>query len=183
MTDREPPPFDELPELMLSLRSFGSRRGVPSESAALEEDQERFFAPLLAGRRAAAQSVTRAQVVSAFDARRITATIDATVHDFAAARFAKRASALRAFEAELFEIIDPLRESLQALRALAEDLSSIVESLEQYERWNLWLTQLRLVFRVADSSWSSLRHALDASPRAPQSGARWRRGGTGGSQR
>src|SRR5690242_10452852 len=112
MSDRIPP-FDELPELTLSLRSFGSRRHAPNDSAAREDDQERFFAPLLAGRRSAAQGMTRPQVVAAFDARRMTATFDATVRSFAAERFANRSPGLRAFEAELFEILEPLHESLQ----------------------------------------------------------------------
>ena len=49
----------ELPELMLSLRSFGSRRGAPNESGALDEEQAQFFAPLLDGRRTAAQAISR----------------------------------------------------------------------------------------------------------------------------
>lgn len=181
MSDRTPPPFDELPELMLSLRSLGSTRRMPNDAAALE-DQERFFAPLLAGRRGAAQAVSRPQVVAAFDARRMTAMIDATVRAFAADRFAKGAPALRAFEAELFEIVEPLRESLLALRYLAEGVPAGAESAEQYERWTLWLAQLRVVFRVADASWPALSVALGASPRLPAS--RSRRGGTaGGDQR
>ena len=151
---------------------------MPNDPGSLGEDQERFFAPLLAGRRGAAQAVSRPQVVAAFDARRMTAMIDATVRGFAADRFAKGAPALRAFEAELFEILEPLRESLHALRYLAESVPSGPESPErQYEQWARWLTQLRVVFRVADSSWPPLSIALGSSPRLPaaKSGAR---GGT-----
>jgi len=178
MSDRTPPPFDELPELLLSLRSFGSTRRMPNDSAVLA-DQERFFAPLLAGRRSAAQAVSRPQVVAAFDARRMTAMIDATVRGFAADRFAKGAPGLRAFEAELFEILEPLRESLLALRYLAEGVPSGAESTEQYEQWTLWLAQLRVVFRVADASWPALSVALGSSPRLPAARSR-ERGATGG---
>ncbi|HEU4612751.1 MAG TPA: hypothetical protein VFS15_11765, partial [Kofleriaceae bacterium] len=69
------PPFDELPELMLSLRNFGSRRGRSDEQRALDDEEARFFAPILDARRAAAAAVTRIQVVSAFDGRRIGALI------------------------------------------------------------------------------------------------------------
>jgi hypothetical protein len=181
MSEFIPPPFDELPELMLSLRSLGSRRRVPIDTAGLE-DQERFFAPLLAGRRSAAQAVSRTQVVAAFDARRLTAMMDAAVRAFAADRFTKGAPALRAFEAELFEILEPLRESLQALRYLAEEVPPGPESPEQYEQWTRWLAQLRIVFRVADASWPALSVALGSSPRLPAPKAR-RSGPSGGDQR
>lgn len=150
---------------MLSLRSLGSHRRMPNDSADLHDDQDRFFAPLLAGRRAAAQAVTRQQVVAAFDARRMTAMIDATMRSFAADRFAKRAPALRAFEAELFEILEPLRESLQILRDLAANVRAGAETPEQFEQWTIWLAQLRVVFRVADSSWPTLSRSLSAAPR------------------
>lgn len=157
-------PFDELPELMLSLRSFGSRRGVHDESAALIESQERFFAPLLDCRRRAAQAITREQIVAAFESRRLTALIDATLRTFATERFAHRLPARRAFEAELFEIVAPLHRELLALRGLAE--ATMAD-----ESWALWLAQLRVVFHVADSSWPPLRGALATSP-APFAGGR-----------
>ena len=142
---------------MLSLRSFGSRRGGHDESAGLIESQDRFFGPLLDCRRRAAQAITREQVVSAFESRRLTALIDATLRAFATERFANRLPARRAFEAELFEIIAPLHQELQALRRLAEVTMAD-------ESWALWLAQLRVVFHVADSSWPPLRGALAASP-------------------
>jgi len=157
------PPFDELPELMLSLRSIGSRRSLPNDAVAMEEDQHRYFGPLLDARRTAAKALTRAQVIGAFDGRRITALIDATIRAFAAERFAARAPARRAFEAELFEIVEPLRGALQSLRDLADASSAVEESPELQSRWPLWLAQLRVVFRVADSSWPALSKALSAS--------------------
>src|SRR5689334_23997636 len=101
--------------------------------------------------------MTRPQVVAAFDARRMTATFDATVRSFAAERFANRSPGLRAFEAELFEILEPLHESLQRLHDLAESVPVGPESAEQYQQWTLWLAQLRTVFRVADANWPRLQ--------------------------
>jgi len=165
--------FPELPELMLSLRSFGSRRGSPNESGALDEEQERFFAPLLDGRRTAAQAVSRPQVVAAFDSRHLMALIDAAVREFAALRFATQAPARRALEAELFEIVEPLRDALIVLGSLADAIASGPDAPVGEERWTIWLTQLRVVFRVADTSWPALRDALASSPPATVSG-RWR---------
>jgi len=165
--------FPELPELMLSLRSFGSRRGSPNESGSLDEEQERFFAPLLDGRRTAAQAISRPQVVAAFDSRRLTALVDAVVRDFAAARFASHAPARRALEAELLEIIEPLRDALTVLASLAEAIPLGETAPIADEHWTIWLTQLRVVFRVADTSWPALREALVSSPTVSSSG-RWR---------
>lgn len=163
----------ELPELMLSLRSFGSRRGSPNESGSLEEEQARFFAPLLDGRRRAAQAVSRPQIVAAFDSRRLAALVDAAVREFAAVRFATQAPARRALEAELFEIVEPLRHALTVLASLARAISVAQNSPVADEPWALWLTQLRVVFRVADASWPAMRDALASSPPTAAS-RRWR---------
>jgi len=176
------PPFDELPELTLSLRSFGSHRRLPNDDQALQEEQRRFFAPLLDARRTASLALTRPQAVVAFDARRLTALVDATIRAFAADRFAARAPARRAFESELSEIIDPLRQALQVLGGLAATITARVESPEQYERWTLWLAQLRVVFHVADSSWQPLCETLATAARAPAK-AGWRRGTRGPERR
>jgi len=166
-------PFPELPELMLSLRSFGSRRGAPNESRAMEEEQARFFAPLLDGRRVAAQAITRPQVVAAFDSRQLAQLVDGVLRQFAAVRFATHAPARRALEAELFEIVEPLRDALTVLARLAEATALAQNAPVADEQWTIWLTQLRVVFRVADTSWPAMRDALASSPPAAASG-RWR---------
>jgi len=164
----------ELPELMLSLRSFGSRRGAPNDSGSLDAEQERFFAALLEARRMAAQAISRPQVVAAFDSPRLAALVDAAVREFAAARFATHAPARRALEAELFEIVDPLRDALTVLASLAAAIPPGQTTLPgDDEQWTLWLAQLRVVFRVADASWPPLRDALASSPAVSASG-RWR---------
>ena len=170
----EPAAFDELPELMLSLRSLGSRRGRPNEPSALTEDQDRFFEPLLEGRRTAAQAISRLQVMAAFDSRRLTGLMDATVRAFATERFGTRAPARRAFEAELFEIVEPLRAALQVLGSLAESMSQNQGGSSPDDGWTLWLAQLRVVFHVADSSWPQLCDVLEATPRATSTSGRWR---------
>jgi hypothetical protein len=164
------PPFDELPELTLSLRSFGSRRRRPNEGA-VDDEQERFFRPMLDARRAATVAVTRAQVVAAFDARRLGALVDATLRAFAAERFQTRPPARRAFEAELFEIAEPLRAALREMRELAEIVIAAREPATEYDEFTRWLGQLRVTFHAADAIWPSLGDALIATPRA-ESGKR-----------
>jgi hypothetical protein len=166
--------FDELPELMLSLRSFGSRRASPNEGAAFADEQDRFFSPLLEGRRMAAQAISRSQVIAAFDSQRLTGIIDATVRGIAAERYGSRAPARRAFEAALFEIIEPLREALDVLQGLAYVISRNQGAAIADDQWTPWLAQLRVVFHVADASWPALRDALTAAPRPSVSAGRWR---------
>ena len=165
--------FDELPELMRSLRSVGSRRGPPNDPA-VSEEQERYFAPLLEGRKVAAQAISRSQIVGAFEARRLTAAVSAILRGFATERFGARAPARRAFEAELFEIIEPLRDALQALGALADPFRTQGDTMD-VDQWDAWLAQLRVVFYLADSSWPPLRQALASSPRPSATSGRWRR--------
>jgi hypothetical protein len=158
------PPFEELPELTLSLRSFGSRRRGPNEDA-LDDEQARFFAPMLDARRAATGAVTRAQVVAAFDARRLGALVDATLRAFAAERFQTRPPARRAFEAELFELTEPLRAAIRELRDLAEFVVAAHEPAMEYHEFTRWLGQLRVTFRAADAIWPGLGDALIATRR------------------
>ena len=162
---REPmadtPPFDELPELTLSLRSFGSHRRNSQPHAPVSEEQERFFAPFLDARRQAAAATNASAVIEAFDATRLLASIDTALRSFAAIRRAARPAARRAFEAELLDIAEPLREALRQLNDRALEAS---ESSTGRERWSAWLAQLRVTFRVADDSWPSLSAALDRVP-------------------
>jgi hypothetical protein len=181
MSDPPPPastPFDELPELTLSLRSLGSRRRSSSETDAVTEDQERYFGPLLDARRHAAGAHARASVVAAFDVQRLTALLDTTVRAFASERFGARLSARRAFEAELFEIVEPLRVAIELLgeRAAAFESTPSSDVAARRERWDAWLAQLRAVFRAADDSWSPLCDALAGVPREEnRSRLGWRR--------
>ena len=77
----------------------------------------------LDARRTAAQAVSKPQVVAAFDSRRLGALVDTAVREFAAARFATQAPARRALEAELFELIEPLRDGLTVLVGSGSDRS------------------------------------------------------------
>ena len=99
------------------------------------------------------------------------------MREFAAVRFASHAPARRALEAELFEIVEPLRDALVVLASLAEAIPFGQSAPVADERWTLWLAQLRVVFRVADASWPPLRVALSSAPSVTRSG-RWRISGS-----
>ena len=170
----EPPSFDELPELTLSLRSFGSHRRDSFEGAAISQEQDRFFAPLLDARRQAAAVGTPAAVVAAFDAPRLRASLDATLRAFAMERCRNRDAARRAFEAELFEIAEPLRVALERLDHYARRVGDRDAETRGIE-WTEWLSQLRRTFRIADDSWPPLRASLEGKHPDAKRGFPWRR--------
>lgn len=145
--------FAPVPELMSALRSIGSRRRTRHGIA----EHERFFAPFLDARRAAAQCTTPADVIDAFAASALVAAMDAVLGAFAAERFAARPPARRAFEAELADIVEPLRIALARLGERAE-----LAAAERYttEAWDGWLRQLRATFEIADALWPLLDAAL-----------------------
>jgi hypothetical protein len=166
MSDPSPAsPFDELPELMISLRSLGSRRRMGVARAGGTDEQDRYFAPLVEARRKAATAADVAQVLEAFDALHLLAMLDTTIGTFAASRFASRPPARRAFEAGLLEIVEPLRRSLERLAERAAPLERGDEDTRR-RLWPGWLEALRAAFRVADDCWTPLRDALDAVPPA-----------------
>lgn len=173
----------DFPEVTRSLRLLGSGR---SHRAG---DEARFFAPLLAARRSAADAMTRGQAIVALDARRLRAALDAVLRTFAAERHPERAPARRALEAELEDLVAPLHRALADLaevaastdapslarvrdRALAGDVAG--ESAANAptldvpdEEWNLWLDAVRRVFECADSVWRAVDPRLDQIPIPP----------------
>jgi hypothetical protein len=149
---------EPVPELTLALRSLGSRRRRRGDGT----EHERFFAPLLEARRAAARAADLEAAVTAFDAGRLNASLDKMVRALAADRAPSgRSPARRALEARLQERIEPLRHALDALGAVADDLL-ISDDETRPDAWRRWAAQLRAVFECADRCWPGLDAALGA---------------------
>jgi hypothetical protein len=156
---------EPLPELTLALRALGSRRARRGEG----NEQERFFAPLLEARRAAARAGDVEAAVSAFDAARLTASFDKILRALAADRVASgRPPVRRALEARLQERIEPLRRAIVELGDRADALL-IADAESRPESWRSWADQLRRVFACADRCWPGVDAALDATG-APRRG-------------
>ncbi|MDQ3948878.1 MAG: hypothetical protein M3282_00895, partial [Gemmatimonadota bacterium] len=75
---------EPLPELTLALRTLGSRRRRRGHG----NEQERFFAPLLEARRAAARAADVEAAVTSFDAARLNTSFDKAIRALAADRAA-----------------------------------------------------------------------------------------------
>jgi hypothetical protein len=147
---------EPLPELTLALRTLGSRRGRSGEG----NEQERFFAPLLEARRAAARAGDVEMAVTSFDAARLNTSFDKTIRALAADRATSgRPAARRALEARLQERLEPLRRALTELAERADDLLRADDDTRP-DAWRRWIDQLRAVFASADRCWPGLDAAL-----------------------
>jgi hypothetical protein len=147
-----------LPELTRPLRSLGSRRGR------LGVDHDRFFAPLLAARRRGERAGDQRARLRAFDGAAMSTALDATIADFAKARFPRRAPDRRALEAELLEIAAPLRTSLEALDVFGRRAQEEGSEDTMFVRWRSWCSAVREVFDRADRCWIAFGPVLGEAP-------------------
>jgi hypothetical protein len=146
-----------LPELTRTMHGLGSRRGRPGA------DHDRFFAGLLAARRAAEGFIEPESRLGAFDARRLTQTLTTLVGELAAERFPESAPDRRALEAELLEYVEGVHSALDALGDAAEHVRASANAV-RLARWRDWTRAAQRVFEAADRSWIAMLPALAAAP-------------------
>lgn len=155
-----------LPELTLSLRALGSRRGAPGE------DHDRWFAPLLAARRAAALAPHPDAVRDALDAGALRAALTGVLREMAAERYPDDPPERRALEAELMDAVEDLLRRVAALARAQAALAACADE-DRYAHWRGWAQALRDTYASADACWLPLAALLDPSRRGARS--RWRR--------
>jgi hypothetical protein len=146
-----------LPELTRTMHALGSRRGQPGS------DHDRFFAGLLAARRAAEGFAEPDSRLAAFDAGRLSQTLTALVADLAAERYPDSAPDRRALEAELLDHVERVHLALDALGDAADQVRASARSA-RLARWRDWTWAAQRVFEAADRSWMAMLPALAASP-------------------
>lgn len=152
-----------VPELTRTLRAFGSRRGRRNVRETDASEQQRFFAPLLDARRAAAQATPGgAASIAAFGGSALLLALEQTLQQFAADLHAEPGPARRALEAELVDASEPL---VDALRALRDAGAVATESVNDLRLWRVWSYQLRATFEAADRVWVALDEVLDDAHR------------------
>ncbi|HEX6534435.1 MAG TPA: hypothetical protein VF041_07550 [Gemmatimonadaceae bacterium] len=156
-----------LPELTLSLRALGSRRGAPGEP------HDRWFAPLLAARRAAEHAPEPDAVRRTLDAAALGGALTRVLREMAAARWPDEPAEHRALEAELLDAAAAVLDRLGVLERAQASLAGASEE-DRYARWREWTSALREAYASADACWPAL-HALmtESAPRVRPS--RWRR--------
>ena len=157
-----------LPEFTRTMRGLGTRRGH------LGADHDRFFAGLLAARRAAEGFVEPESRLAAFDPRRLSQSLSTLLSELAAERYPESAPDRRALEAELMEHADRVQAALAALDEAAEAVRASATAA-RLARWRAWTWAAQRVFEEADRCWIAVLPALSATPVAPRPRRLWRR--------
>lgn len=157
-----------LPELTRTMHGLGSRRGHPGA------DHDRFFAGLLAARRAAEGFVEPDSRLVAFDARRLSHTLTTLLAELAAERYPDSPPDRRALEAELLDRAENVQAALDALGEAADHVRAS-SSAVRLARWRDWTRAAQRVFEAADRSWIAMLPVLAASPVPVPRRRFWRR--------
>lgn len=135
-----------VPELTRGLRSLGSVRGTPGPA------HDRWFAPLLAARRAVAGVSDAERQVALIDAAHIAQHLRRVIAEIAKEIAPSHAAMQRAVEAALIEETEPTFEALERL-ALAADVLRTSALDTRLVDWRRWMKALREVFVAADQCW------------------------------
>jgi hypothetical protein len=135
-----------MPELTRGLRSLGSVRGTPGPA------HDRWFAPMLAPRRAVVDVHDPVRQLALFDVQKLLRELDRAIAEIAAVNAPEGGARRRALEAALEEEAEPLFVVLERLgeRAQALQESPIDQRLAE---WRRWVRALHQVFSAADECW------------------------------
>ncbi len=142
-----------MPELTRGLKSLGSSRGTPVAA------HDRWFAPLLAARRAVEGVSDPARQVMLLDAAALTQDIQRAIAEIAAIKAPGDPAEQRAVEAALeeeaaavFTAIESMGLAGDALRGGALDT--------RIADWRQWVETVRGVFAAADDAWTGIAAEL-----------------------
>lgn len=155
-----------LPELARSLRTLGSRRGLPGS------DHDRFFRPFLLARQRLEGGRSLEERLQGADATVLRAEVERALQRFAEERHPESAPDRRALHAELEDLAEPLLDALERLDARADAVRS-ADDVVRIAHWRRWAAALADVFLRADAWWAGALPAL-ADPRG-RDGRLWRR--------
>lgn len=135
-----------MPELTRGLRALGSLRGTPGPA------HDRWFAPMLAARRAVAGVSDAERQVALVDAALIAQNLRRVMQEIAKEISPTHPAMQRAIEAALNEETEPTFEALDRL-ALAADVLRGSALDTRLVDWRRWMNALREVFVAADQCW------------------------------
>lgn len=158
-----------LPELTLGLRGLGSARGYPGM------DHDRFFAPVLAARRAAERATDPAGRLAAMRAAALGAEVERVLHELAVARYPDNPAERRALETALEDLSAPIRTSLLDLDTAARDATAASDDAA-FVWWRAWTDQCRALLQRIDQCWLALAPLLRRTPLSNRATARKGRG-------
>jgi len=157
-----------LPEFTRTMRGLGSRRGT------VGADHDRFFAGLLAARRAAEGFAEPESRLAAFDSQRLAQALTTLLGELAAERYPESGPDRRALEAELLEHAERLHAALQTLGEAADQVRAST-SASRLAHWRHWTSSVQRLFEEADRCWFAIMPALSEAPVAAPKRRFWRR--------
>jgi hypothetical protein len=146
-----------LPEVTRALRALGSRRGTRGTRRSPTDKEGRFFAPLIAARRASMETRDAGGVIAAFGAKRLAQDVTSTIMAFAAELAAGHPARRRALEAELSDASDQLS---AALDELEQQAALAVSDVDDLGRWREWAASVQRVFEAADRAWMGIESVV-----------------------
>ncbi|MBC8088863.1 MAG: hypothetical protein H7Z40_16485 [Phycisphaerae bacterium] len=135
-----------VPELTRGLRALGSLRGTPGPA------HDRWFAPLLAARRAVAGISDAERQVALVDAANVAQQLRRVMTEIAREMAPTHPAMQRAIEASLHEESESTFHALERL-ALAADVLRTSTLDTRLVDWRRWMKALREVFVAADQCW------------------------------
>jgi hypothetical protein len=151
-----------LPEFTRTMRGLGSRRGT------VGADHDRFFAQLLAARRAAEGFAEPESRLTAFDARRLSQALTTLLGELASERYPESGPDRRALEAELLDHAERVFAALDALGEAADQVRAST-SASRLAQWRAWTLNAQRLFEEADRCWFAIMPALsEAAVPAPR---------------
>ncbi|HEX5074519.1 MAG TPA: hypothetical protein VFW03_14980 [Gemmatimonadaceae bacterium] len=151
-----------LPEFTRTMRGLGSRRGT------VGADHDRFFAQLLAARRAAEGFAEPESRLAAFDARRLSQALTTLLGELAFERYPESGPDRRALEAELLDHAERMFAAMEALGEAADQVRTSTPA-SRLAQWRLWTSSAQRLFEEADRCWFAIMPALSQAPvRAPR---------------
>ena len=155
-----------LPELTLALRGLGSPRAYPGP------DHDRFFAPILAARRAAQRSDDPSGRLNAMRAPALAAELERVLHEFAVARHPTDPAERRALEAAFEDLAAPVRASLVRLDEAARGVLAAQDDVA-FVWWRAWAAECRAAFTQIDRCWLTIAPILKQTVVPQPRGWRW----------
>ena len=161
------PVAGSFPELTRGLRFFGSSRGGAGEG------QTRFFAPLLAARRAAERAGDPGAQLRAFDAAALRATWTRWVRETAAARCTRDDAECRALSAHLADEVAPLLARVAVMAERGSAMRASAPPTGDGGAWQAWTDAVRDLFVEADRTWERVSLVLAGWTEVPRPW--WRR--------
>jgi hypothetical protein len=146
-----------LPELTRGLRHLGAVRG----STTLRAAHDRWFAPLLAARRAVADVSDPSRQVALMDAAKLIDAMSRVIDEVAASAAPSDAAERRALEAALEEEAEALFAALTRARIAADAVIGGAEDTRLAD-WRRWVETMRVVFAEADEAWLGVQDTLSS---------------------